>query len=90
MTGRNKLRNRAQYWGGRAKETVGKITDNRRTKREGKLDQVKANLKNQRERVKDTFLGSRYQSGGFGGSRTSPPGSPSGGESFKNFLSRRS
>jgi uncharacterized protein YjbJ (UPF0337 family) len=90
MTARNKLSNRVQYWGGRAKETVGKITGNRRTQREGKLDQVKANLKDHRERVKDTFLGSPYQSGGFGGSRTSPPGAPSGGESFKNFLSRRS
>jgi len=90
MTARNKLSNRAQYWGGRAKETVGKITGNRRTQREGKLDQVKANLKDHRERLKDAFLGSRDQLGWSGGSRTSPPGAPSGGESFKNFRSRRS
>jgi uncharacterized protein YjbJ (UPF0337 family) len=63
MTARNTLRNRVRYWGGRAKETVGMITGNRRTQREGKLDQVKANLKDHGERVKDTFLGSRNQSG---------------------------
>lgn len=90
MTARNKLRNRAQYSGGRAKETVGRITGNGRTQREGKLDQVKANFKDHRQRVKDTLVGSRDQSGWSGGSRTSPPGAASGGESFKNFRSRRS
>jgi uncharacterized protein YjbJ (UPF0337 family) len=59
MTARNKLSNRAQYWGGRAKETIGKLTGNRRTQREGKLDKVKANLKDHRERVTDTFRDSR-------------------------------
>jgi uncharacterized protein YjbJ (UPF0337 family) len=59
MTDRNKLSHRAQYWGGKAKETVGKLTGNRRTQREGKLDQVKANLKDQRERVKDAFRSPR-------------------------------
>ena len=55
MTARNKLRNKAQYWGGRAKETVGRITGNRRTEYEGKRDQVKANLKDAGEKVKDAF-----------------------------------
>jgi uncharacterized protein YjbJ (UPF0337 family) len=55
MTARNKLRNKAQYWGGRAKETVGRITGNRRTKYEGKRDQVKANVKDAGEKVKDAF-----------------------------------
>jgi uncharacterized protein YjbJ (UPF0337 family) len=55
MSARNKLNNRAQYWRGRAKETLGKVTGNRRTQREGKLDQVKANLKDHRERVRDAF-----------------------------------
>jgi uncharacterized protein YjbJ (UPF0337 family) len=59
MTDRNRLSNRAQYWGGRAKETVGKVTGNRRTQREGKLDQVKANLKDQRDRVKGAFRSPR-------------------------------
>jgi uncharacterized protein YjbJ (UPF0337 family) len=68
MTTKNKLRNKAQYWGGRAKETVGKITGDRRTENEGKLDQVKANLKGHGERVKDAFGGRRRhprRSGGF-------------------------
>jgi uncharacterized protein YjbJ (UPF0337 family) len=55
MTARNKLSNKAQYWGGRAKETVGRITGNRRTEFEGKTDQVKANLKDAGEKVKDAF-----------------------------------
>jgi uncharacterized protein YjbJ (UPF0337 family) len=55
MTARNKLNNKAQYWTGRVKETAGKLTGNRRVQREGKVDQVKANLKDQRERVRDAF-----------------------------------
>ncbi len=55
MTARNKLSNKAQYWGGRAKETVGRITGNRRTEYEGKRDQVTANLKDTGEKVKDAF-----------------------------------
>jgi uncharacterized protein YjbJ (UPF0337 family) len=55
MTAKNKLNNKAQYWSGRAKETVGRVTGNRRTQYEGKLDQVKANLKDTGERVKGTF-----------------------------------
>ncbi len=50
MNTTNRLNNRAQYWSGRAKETVGRVTGNRRTQYEGKLDQVKA-------KVKDTFKG---------------------------------
>jgi uncharacterized protein YjbJ (UPF0337 family) len=55
MTATNKLNHRVQYWGGRAKETVGRLTGNRRTQREGVLDQVKANAKDQRERMRDAF-----------------------------------
>jgi len=55
MTARNKLSNKAQYWGGRAKETVGRITGSRRTESEGKRDQVKANVKDAGENVKDAF-----------------------------------
>ena len=66
MTARNKLSNKAQYWGGKAKETVGRVTGNRRTEYEGKRDQVKANLKDAGEKVKDALglSGSqrRYQS----------------------------
>ena len=63
MTARNKLNNKAQYWSGRAKETVGKLTGNRRVQREGKVDQVKANLKDHRERVRDAFRSNRRQMG---------------------------
>jgi uncharacterized protein YjbJ (UPF0337 family) len=63
MTARNKLNNKAQYWSGRAKETVGKLTGNRRVQREGKVDQVKANLKDHRERVSDAFRSNRRQMG---------------------------
>ncbi len=55
MTARNKLNNKAQYWGGRVKETVGRITGNRRTEYQGRRDQLKANLKDAGENVKDTF-----------------------------------
>ena len=66
MTARNKLSNKAQYWGGRAKETVGRVTGNRRTEYEGRRDQVKANLKDAGEKVKDAL---RLP----GGQRTSRP-----------------
>jgi len=55
MTAGNKLNNRAQYWSGRAKETVGRLTGNRRNQREGVLDQAKANAKDHRERMRDAF-----------------------------------
>ncbi|MDT5350092.1 MAG: hypothetical protein QOH91_3379 [Mycobacterium sp.] len=55
MTTRNKLSNKAQYWGGRAKESVGRATGNRRTQYEGQRDQVKASLKDAGEKVKDAF-----------------------------------
>jgi uncharacterized protein YjbJ (UPF0337 family) len=49
MNTTNKLNNKAQYWGGKAKETVGRVSRNRRTQYEGKLDQVKAKIKNKIE-----------------------------------------
>lgn len=55
MTIENKLSNKAQYWGGRAKEAVGRVTGNRRTEYEGQRDQVRANLKDAGEKVKDAF-----------------------------------
>lgn len=45
MATNNRLSNTAQYWGGRAKETLGRLSGNRRTRYEGKLDQAKANVK---------------------------------------------
>ncbi len=55
MSARNKLSNKAQHWGGKAKELAGRITGNRRTEYEGKRDQVTANLKDAGEKVKDAF-----------------------------------
>lgn len=55
MSARNKLSNKAQHWGGKAKELTGRITGNRRTEYEGKRDQVTANLKDAGEKVKDAF-----------------------------------
>ncbi|QLL10511.1 CsbD family protein [Mycobacterium vicinigordonae] len=47
----NRFSNTAQYWGGRAKETIGRLTGNRRTEFEGRVDQVKANAKDAGNRV---------------------------------------
>ena len=55
MNTTNRLRNRGQYWSGRAKETVGRITGNRRNQYEGKLDQIKANLKDTGGKIKGNF-----------------------------------
>ena len=55
MTTRNKLSNKAEYWGGRAREAVGRVTGNRRTQYEGQRDQVRAHLKDAGEKVKDAF-----------------------------------
>lgn len=51
----DKIKNAAQDVGGKAKEAVGKATDNERLEAEGKADQVKADLKQAGEKVKDAF-----------------------------------
>lgn len=63
MTATNKLNNKAQYWGGKARESLGRLTGNRRTEYEGKLDQVKANLKDSGEKVKDALRSASGRSG---------------------------
>jgi uncharacterized protein YjbJ (UPF0337 family) len=55
MTARNKLSNKAQYWEGKARETIGRVTGNRRNEAQGRRQQMTANLKDAGERVKDTF-----------------------------------
>lgn len=40
---------------GKAKEAIGKFTDDASTENEGKSDQVKSNLKDAAEKVKDAF-----------------------------------
>ncbi|WP_341935871.1 CsbD family protein [Microbacterium sp. LWO14-1.2] len=51
----DKIKNAAQDIAGKAKETVGKVTDNEKLEAEGKADQVKADAKKAGENVKDAF-----------------------------------
>jgi uncharacterized protein YjbJ (UPF0337 family) len=55
MGGDDKMKNAAEDLGGKAKEAVGKVTDNERLEAEGKADQAKADLKQAGENVKDAF-----------------------------------
>jgi len=47
------MENAAEDLGGKAKEAVGKMTDDERLEAEGKADQTKADLKNAGENVKE-------------------------------------
>ena len=49
----DKMGNAAERMAGKAKEGVGKLTDNERLEAEGKADQVKADVKDAGEKVKD-------------------------------------
>ena len=51
----DKIKNAAHDIAGKAKETVGKLTDNEKLEAEGKADQVKADAKKAGENVKDAF-----------------------------------
>ena len=51
----DKVRNEAEEMKGRAKEGYGRATDDEQLEAEGKGDQVKANLKQAGEKVKDAF-----------------------------------
>ncbi|MFS0713951.1 CsbD family protein [Microbacterium sp. 2P01SA-2] len=51
----DKIKNAAQDIAGKAKEAIGKATDNEKLEAEGKADQVKAEAKKTGEDVKDTF-----------------------------------
>jgi uncharacterized protein YjbJ (UPF0337 family) len=51
----DKIQNAAQDLAGKAKEGVGKATDNERLEAEGKVDQSEADLKKAGENVKDAF-----------------------------------
>jgi uncharacterized protein YjbJ (UPF0337 family) len=55
MTATHKAKNTAQQAKGKAKETVGKATGNDRLRAKGKADQMKGNLKQAGEKVKDAF-----------------------------------
>lgn len=51
----DKIKHAAEKVGGKGKEIAGEATDNDRLKAEGKADQVKAEMKQAAEKVKDAF-----------------------------------
>ena len=53
----DKAKNAVDEAAGKAKETVGQLTDNERLEAEGKAEQTKANAKQTGEDVKDVFKG---------------------------------
>jgi uncharacterized protein YjbJ (UPF0337 family) len=55
MSAVDKAKNKAENLSGRAKEALGNASGDKNTRDEGKLDQVKANLKDAGEKVKDAF-----------------------------------
>ncbi|MGB9221867.1 CsbD family protein [Mycobacterium sp.] len=55
MGAEDKVKNKIEDAGGRAKEAVGKVTGDKDTKNEGRVDQAKASLKDAGEKVKDAF-----------------------------------
>jgi uncharacterized protein YjbJ (UPF0337 family) len=59
MSATNKLRNKAQKLGGRAKETLGRATGNRKLENRGVRDQFESDVKGAGEKVKDAFRGRR-------------------------------
>jgi uncharacterized protein YjbJ (UPF0337 family) len=55
MSAIDKVKNKAEDLGGKAKEKVGQVTGDTSTENEGKGDQAKSNLKDAGEKVKDAF-----------------------------------
>ncbi|MEU8895774.1 CsbD family protein [Nocardia sp. NPDC048505] len=55
MSTADKAQNKADELAGKAKEKFGEATDDQDLKNEGKGDQVKSNLKDAGEKVKDAF-----------------------------------
>ena len=51
----DKLRNQGEDLKGKAKETVGRATDDEELEAQGRADQSKADLKNAGEKVKDAI-----------------------------------
>ncbi|MGB9308082.1 MAG: CsbD family protein [Mycobacterium sp.] len=51
----DKVKNKIEDAGGRAKEAIGNVTGDKDTKNEGRVDQAKASLKDAGEKVKDAF-----------------------------------
>jgi uncharacterized protein YjbJ (UPF0337 family) len=55
MTASDKAKNSAQVAKGKVKEIAGKATGNDNLRVKGKVDQIKGNLKDAGEKVKDAF-----------------------------------
>ncbi len=55
MSAADKIKNAAEDLAGKAKEAVGKATDNDKLVAEGKADQTKSDVKQAGENVKDAF-----------------------------------
>ena len=55
MTTTDKAKNTAQQAKGKLKETVGKVSGDDKLRAEGKADQVKGNVKQAGEKLKDAF-----------------------------------
>ncbi|HEX4221061.1 MAG TPA: CsbD family protein [Pseudonocardiaceae bacterium] len=55
MSTGDKIDNKAEELKGKAKEGVGRATDDQELENQGKADQVKGNLKQAGEKVKDIF-----------------------------------
>lgn len=51
----DKASNKMDDLGGKAKEGFGKVTGDKDTENEGKIDQAKSSLKDAGEKVKDAF-----------------------------------
>ncbi len=51
----DKASNKIDDMGGKAKEAAGKVTGDKGTENEGKVDQAKSSLKDAGEKVKDAF-----------------------------------
>ena len=51
----DKISNETEKVAGKVKEGLGKVTGDERLEAEGKADQVKANLKQAGEKIKDAF-----------------------------------
>jgi uncharacterized protein YjbJ (UPF0337 family) len=57
MSFADKFRNKAQELRGRIKRNTGEVTGDRRLQRQGRADEMKSNLKQAGEKIKDTFRG---------------------------------
>ncbi|HWF30539.1 MAG TPA: CsbD family protein [Mycobacterium sp.] len=55
MSTEDKLKNKIEDLGGRAKEAIGKATGNDDTRAEGRADRTRSSLKDAGEKVKDAF-----------------------------------